>query len=760
MARSLVVVESPSKAKTIKKYLGEGFDVVASVGHIKDLPKSEIGVDLEQGFEPHYVTIRGKTRVLKEIRDKAEKADVIYLGPDPDREGEAIAWHLAQEVRKANKKAPIHRILIHEITLKGIQDAIASPSEINADKFYSQQARRVLDRLVGYQISPILWDKVRRGLSAGRVQSVAVRLIVDREQEISRFTPEEYWSIEAQLKAKEDPGFVARWVKRHDEPALSNGAMAQAVVDGCSAGQFVVGEVIRKERRRNPPAPFTTSKLQQAAAQRLRFTAKRTMQIAQQLYEGVELGEAGLVGLITYMRTDSTRLGDEAVAGCRSFIQTKYGDPYLPAKPRVYKTRQNAQDAHEAIRPTSMDFPPETVESFLSREQFKLYNLIWQCFLACQMEAAVYDQTSIEIHNGPHHFRATGSIQTFPGYLIVYGEDQDEDEGRRLPVVQGGEVLQCAGLGSTQHFTQPPPRFNEATLVKELEERGIGRPSTYASIISTIQEKGYAEKDGARFKPTDLGTVVTDLLVQNFPQILDVGFTAQMESELDHVEEGQREWDKVLGEFYEPFRQTLDEAKLGMRNLKRESTPTDISCPNCGTKMVVKWGKNGYFLACDNYPTCKTTAEFTRDEQGQIQLVDAKAESAGKCELCGSDMIIKAGRYGRFLACSAYPTCKNTRGFAVDVNCPKCNGSIQEKRSKRGKPFYGCSNFPKCDFAVWDRPVAVPCPSCGASFLLEKGAAGHLQCDSCKAKYNSLQEVQGMLNASPQEPAVVVEAEV
>jgi DNA topoisomerase-1 len=753
MSRSLVIVESPSKAKTIKKYLGEGFDVTASVGHIKDLPKNDIGVDVDKGFKPRYVTIRGKNKVLKDIRDRAKAADVIYLGPDPDREGEAIAWHLAQEIKKAAKGKPIYRVMINEITKKGVKEAINNPRSINEDRFYSQQTRRILDRLVGYQISPLLWDKVRRGLSAGRVQSVAVRMIVDRESDIAAFEPEEYWHLDVHLEAEQEPTFWSRLSRIKGEKAtLGDEASTNAVLAACKETPFVVSRVIRKERKRNPPAPFTTSKLQQAAAQRLRMTTKRTMQVAQQLYEGIELGEQGAVGLITYMRTDSTRLSDDAVKDCRDYIEKKYGSENLPSQARSYKTGKNAQDAHEAIRPTSVTNTPAMVASYLSREQHRLYKLIWERFVACQMESARYDQTSIEITNGDNLFRSSGSILTFPGYLAVYGEASGEDEDKTLPVVEEGDVLKCLEYKPQQRFTQPPPRFSEATLVKELEEEGIGRPSTYASIISTIQDKNYVDKENGRFKPTELGSVVTELLVESFPEILDSAFTAQMERDLDRIEEGEEDWGQILSQFYTPFKSTLDAAKEGMRNLKRESTPTDIDCPTCGSKMMIKWGKNGYFLACSNYPDCKTTQEFERDAEGNIKPVEKVVEVAGECDKCGADMIVKSGRYGRFLACSAYPDCKNTKPLALEAACPKCGGELYEKRSRRGKVFYGCSNYPDCDFAAWDKPLPVPCPVCDTSYMLEK-KGGNVHCPVCQAQYGSRQEVEEELAREDRQPS-------
>ncbi len=755
MSKNLVIVESPSKAKTIKKYLGAGFDVTASVGHIKDLPKNAMGVDVGKAFKPQYVTIRGKNKILQDIRDKAKKAEVVYLAPDPDREGEAIAWHLAQEIRKANKDAKIYRVMINEITKKGVTEALQNPKEVDEQRFYSQQTRRILDRLVGYLISPLLWDKVRRGLSAGRVQSVAVRLIVDREVTIERFDMEEYWTIEAQLEGQEPPAFAARLSKiGGKKAAIADEASAKAVADACRAGQFTVDTIKRKQRKRNPSAPFTTSTLQQAAAQRLRFTAKKTMQVAQQLYEGVELGEEGAAGLITYMRTDSTRISDDAITDVRAFIEASYGADHLPGKPRKFKTRKGAQDAHEAVRPASMLYPPAAIKAHLSRDQFRLYELIWNRFVACQMEAARYDQTTLDILNGDHTFRASGSIMTFAGYLSVYGEEANEDEGRTMPNLSEGQALTCQKIEEGQHFTQPPPRFTEATLVKELEEQGIGRPSTYAAIISTIQDKGYVDKEKGKFKPTELGAVTTELLVECFPDILSVDFTARMEGELDSIEEGSLEWTGVLDRFYEPFTATLAEARDQMRNLKQETRPTSLPCPTCASPLVIKWGKNGYFLACGTYPTCRFTSEFVKDEEGEIQMVEEEVEVMGLCDKCGKDMIVKSGRFGRFLACSDYPTCKNTRGFSIGVPCPECASSIIEKRSKRGKTFYGCSDYPKCKFAVWQKPIPHPCPTCGAAYLVEKEGGGtELNCTTCSATFGSLDEVKVMaselLDADP-----------
>lgn len=740
-SKSLLIVESPSKARTIKKYLGPSFDVTASVGHVKDLPKNKIGVDVTKDFEPEYVTIRGKNKIIKEIRTKAKAAETIFLAPDPDREGEAIAWHLAGEILQQNKDAKIFRVLINEITKKGVKAAIGHPQKLNRERYESQQTRRILDRLVGYTISPILWDKVRRGLSAGRVQSVAVRLIVDREAEIEAFDPKEYWSIEAHLEGSDKPSF---WSNLHridtKKVEVDNGADAQSLVDAAEAGSFVVKTIVRQQRSRNPAPPFTTSKIQQAAAHRLRFTAKKTMQVAQRLYEGLDLGPDGAVGLITYMRTDSTRISDDALAECRDFIKQEYGAAFLSPKPRVFKAKKGAQDAHEAIRPTSMKYPPAQVKQYLTRDQFVLYRLIWNRFVACQMASAKYDQTSIDIENGDLIFRASGSIMTFAGHLKIYEETtKGENDGKTLPPIKEGEVLECHEIKSTQHFTQPPPRFTEATLVKELEEKGIGRPSTYASIISTIQSKGYTEKNKSqRFQPTELGAVVTGLLIESFPRILDAGFTARMEEQLDGIEEGNLNWIEVLKDFYTPFSETLEEAKTGMRNIKRETVETDVKCGECGKPMVIKWGKNGYFLACSGYPECRSTCEFERTEDGTIKPVVEEIEVAGVCDKCGGDMVVKSGRYGRFLACSNYPECKNTKGIAVGVPCPKCGKDIVEKKSRRGKQFFGCSGYPECKFALWDRPVAIACKACETPYLLEKSrrSGTFLQCNECGEKYS------------------------
>lgn len=739
--KSLVIVESPSKAKTIKKYLGAGFDVMASVGHVKDLPKNKMGVELETGgFEPHYETIHGKGKVLQDIRRAAKTAEMVYLAPDPDREGEAIAFHIASELSCPPER--IKRVLFNEVTKKAILAALDAPLELNQQRYNSQQARRILDRLVGYQISPLLWDKVRRGLSAGRVQSVAVRIVVEREVAVKAFDPVEYWNVDAMFAANDPPSFKARLAKIAGKKAeLTNGEQAQAVVDAVQNGPFKVGEVKQSDRKTNPSAPFTTSRLQQDAARAFRFTAKRTMQVAQSLYEGVDLGPAGALGLITYMRTDSTRIGDEAMANVRSFIGETYGAPYLPAAPNVYKTKGRAQDAHEAIRPTDMQFSPESVEQYLKPDQFKLYSLIWKRFVACQMTPAVHAHTTIDVAApGEHIFRATGKVLRFDGFTIVYqktkGADEEDDVASTLPGIGVDEPLKMSELNPKQHFTKPPPRFTEATLIRELEQKGIGRPSTYAAIISTIQTKKYAEKVEQRFHPTELGGIVNELLVESFPQLFDVSFTARMENELDEVEAGNVEWKDLLGNFYGGFTETLEIAKKEMRDVKRTETPTDLKCPKCEGALVIKFGKNGSFLACSSYPDCKFTGEFTKDEDGTIKLVEEE-QLGEKCPTCETgDLLYKRGKYGKFIGCATYPECRYTRPISTGVDCPRCEGKgyLTEKKSRRGKTFYSCSTYPTCDYAQWDRPIPEKCPACGHDHIDEKSTRrgkGPITCPSC-----------------------------
>jgi DNA topoisomerase-1 len=736
---ALVIVESPAKAKTIKKYLGSGYVVKASVGHVKDLPKKKMGIDIDGNFQPEYVVIETKQKVLAEIKDAAAHVGRVYLAPDPDREGEAIAWHIAEEIRNDNPN--IQRVLFNEITKKAINEAILKPTTLDVRKFESQQARRVLDRIVGYQISPVLWTKVRRGLSAGRVQSVAVRIIVEREAEITAFQPQEYWTVEAQVEGAAPPPFAAKFTKLDGKKAeLTHEGQAREVVDAIKGSPLVVSSVERKERRKNAPPPFITSKLQQEGSSKLRFSPKRTMGLAQRLYEGVEVGEDGLVGLITYMRTDSTRLSDDAIADIRGYIGQRFGADRLPAEPIVFKTKKGAQDAHEAIRPTSVKYDPETVRKLWAAGQgggrderetddlLRLYTLIWNRTIACQMVPAVFDQTSVTIAAGRAELRASGQVMKFAGFLEVYAETVEdaanEDETSALPEVHEGETLKLLETRPEQHFTQPPPRFSEATLVKELEEKGIGRPSTYAAILTTIQGRGYVEKKEGRLHPTELGSMVDGLLLKSFPGIVSSDFTAQMEEQLDKVEEGEADWVKLLRNFYTPFKGEVETAKKEMRNVKAEEQPTDEVCEKCGKPMVIKWGRNGHFLACTGYPDCRNTKEFVKNPDGSVTIVSTTRPSDMKCPTCGSDMVIRRGRFGEFQACTKYPECKTTAPMSLGVNCPKegCGGYLTEKRSKRGKVFFGCSNYQttKCDFVSWDRPVAQPCPKCNLPFLLQK----------------------------------------
>ena len=738
MPKSLVVVESPAKAKTIKKILGRDYLVESSVGHIRDLPKKELGVDIENAFTPKYVLIRGKGKVIKALTESAKKVDTIYLAADPDREGEAICWHLAEELKKAKK--PIYRIVYNEVTKGAILEAIQRPGQINMALVDAQQARRVLDRLVGYQISPILWRSVKPGLSAGRVQSVAVRLICTREAEIEAFKPQEYWTLTATLSPTAGPSSRSRFLaklhrigkekgKINNYGFLIDEARAKELAADAETQTYIVEKVVKKERKQRPVPPFITSSLQQEASRKLRFTAKRTMRIAQQLYEGVELGSEGSVGLITYMRTDSTRLAQDALTSARQFIKTTYGAEYLPARAVQYRSKKGAQDAHEAVRPSVPLRTPAEVKPYLSDEQYRLYELIWKRFIACQMKPAVLDATTIDIKAGQYLFRATGSVIKFKGFRTIYMEGQDDvptdsdsnsEEDTTLPAVKEGERLALHKLEPKQHFTQPPPRYNEATLVKALEAKEIGRPSTYATILSTIQDRGYAEKDRGRLLPTDIGRLVNQLLIHGFPNIVDVEFTAKMEEQLDTVADGKVEWVRTLSEFYPPFQTALKEAPDKMYEARKAmETESEETCEKCGGKMIVKWGRYGRFLGCANYPECQNIKRLNGDD-----IVSAEPEPTDRqCEKCGEPMVIKMSRAGaKFLSCSGYPKCKNAKPLPMGIDCPEkdCDGYLGERRTRRGKIFYGCSNYPKCEFSTWDKPVPKPCPDCGAPFLLEK----------------------------------------
>src|SRR5918999_3151190 len=695
-AKNLVIVESPAKAKTLGKYLGRDYQVKASIGHVVDLPKSKLGVDVKKNFAPDFHVIQAKKKVIDDLKKAAKGKENIYLASDPDREGEAIAWHIADQVAKNHKS--VHRVLINEITKKAVQEAIANPLELDRNKFDAQIARRVLDRLVGYQLSPLPWNKVRRGLSAGRVQSVAVRLVCEREKEIRAFTAQEYWSLTALLEGRLPPSFKARLVQWRGNKVdnkkfrVENEPMMQEILKSLEGASWIIGEVEKKERRRYPTPPFVTSKLQQEAARKLGFQPKRTMQLAQQLYEGVELGSEGSVGLITYMRTDSTRVSADALASVHQHIGGHYGKSYLPGKPNSYRSKKGAQDAHEAIRPTSLEYTPERVRPHLRRDAFQLYSLIWDRFVASQMVPAVFDQTAFDIPVREAVFRATGQTIKFEGFMKVYiegrderapqanGADEESDDSQDingvLPDLQKGDLLKLLGLEPRQHFTQPPPRYTQASLIKELDENGIGRPSTYAAIISNILDREYVlQTEGRSLAPTDLGFLVTDLLVESFPDILNVEFTAGMEDELDKIEDGKEAWTKAMKRFYAPFERDLKKAEKEMRNVKRQEVPTDVACEKCGSMMVVKWGRNGEFLACKAYPECKNTKNFKRHENGEIHV--AKEEEVNElCEQCGRPMLLRWGKYGKFLGCSGYPECTNIRPLEkpmdLGIKCPDC----------------------------------------------------------------------------------------
>jgi DNA topoisomerase-1 len=789
MAKALVVVESPAKAKTINKYLGRDYKVIASMGHIRDLPKSKLGVDVENDFAEQYESLASRKKVIKELKDAARNATEIYVATDPDREGEAIGWHLTQELR--GRKRRFHRLTFNEITKKAVHDALKHPRAIDSKMVAAQRARRVLDRLVGYKISPLLWDKVRRGLSAGRVQSVALKLVCDREREIDAFVPEEYWNIFARLAGPQPPEFEAKLVKSRGESIkVSTGEQSDRIVADLEHASWTVTSVTTKERKRYAPPPFITSKLQQVA----RFPVKKTMMIAQQLYEGVELpglGVEGPVGLITYMRTDSVRVADDALASVRDHVKSVFGEEYLPEKPNVFRSKADAQDAHEAIRPTSMQYDPDTVKMYLTPDQYSLYKLIWNRFVASQMNPATFDETTVDVASGDYLFRVKGTVPKFPGWMATYGlapgseEEKPEQRGDQkdggdddadgvsgvLPPLSEGDRLELRALRPEQKFTQPPPRFSEATLVRELEENGIGRPSTYASIISVLQDRDYVNKIEGRFKPTMLGRMITDLLTKSFDDIIDVEYTRNLEEDLDKIEQGHTNYVRTLGDFYKKFKKDLARAGREMQNLK-EGIRTDEACErcgspmlikigkfgpfiacsgypdctntrelekqeaesqdgeeeidpceNCGRPMVVKRGRFGQFLACSGYPECKTTRKLIATKQGGLRAARPDQILEERCPRCGSNLVIKQGRYGEFTACTKYPECKYVKHKTTGVGCPKDadkGGEIVERKSRRGKVFFGCSNYPDCDFVLWNRPVAEKCPRCGARFLIEK----------------------------------------
>ncbi len=741
MSKSLIIVESPSKAKTINKYLGKEYHVEASVGHIKNLPKSKLGVDVENQYATTYETIKGKEDVVEKLTKLAEESDKVFIATDPDREGEAIASDIAQEIDSKNSK--IFRVLFHEITPNGIAEGMASPKKIDKNLVESQRARRAMDRIVGYKITPFIWKTVYYGLSAGRVQSVALRLICERESEIKAFVPEEYWSIIGEFQAERSESFFAKLIKiAGSEPKVSDSVTAEGYVNDIRKQEFSIADIQKKTVKRNPAPPFITSTLQQEAANRLRFSAKRTMMLAQKLYEGIDLGEEGIVGLITYMRTDSTRLSDDAIAAVREYIYDSYGAEYLPKEPRVFKKGKASQDAHEAIRPTSIKFTPKHVKKHLDKDLYALYELIWNRFVACQMNVATFEQITVDIAGGDYIFRASGSIPMFRGFLQVYddvmeekGLADDDDPTSKIPAdLKTGQRASVQNIIPKQHFTNPPARYTESSLVKDLEALGIGRPSTYAQIVSTILNRKYVEQQDRKLFATELGMVVAKILVQNFPNVLNVKFTALMEEELETVASGKNNYVQVMDDFYHPFIKSLEKVDKEAGKIKKSlQEETNELCEVCGKPMIIKWGRNGRFMACSGYPSCKTTKPLAEDLEKHQHVVGIK------CKVCGGDMIVKGGRFGTFLGCSNYPKCTNTQPISMGIKCPKCkDGDVIERKTKRKRTFYGCSNYPNCDFVSWDKPVLQECENCKNPYLVQKTSkkkGDYLLCPECKEEY-------------------------
>jgi DNA topoisomerase-1 len=749
MPKQVVIVESPTKTKTLQKFLGNGYSILATRGHIRDLPAKTLGVDVENNFEPQYVLIDDRDAIVKALRKEARTADRVYLAPDPDREGEAIAWHVAGLLNKT--KAKIYRASFNEITKSAVSDGLANAGEIDMNKVDAQQARRVLDRLVGYKVSPFLWKTVCRGLSAGRVQSVALRLITEREQAIRAFKPQEYWTIDVTLLKKGDKKanvFSASVAEADgDKFEIQNETAAKKIESDLKDAAFAVSGVKKQTKKRNAPPPHITSTLQQDAARRLYFSPKKTMTVAQHLYEGVELGKRGSVGLITYMRTDSTRIAKEAQTAARKLIAEEYGKEYHPAKPPVYKSKGRSQDAHEAIRPTYFDLPPDKIKRYLSADQFKLYNLIWNRFLASQMSPAQIERTSVEItadvkrisgkkSSGiKQYLLRTGAEKvTFPGFLKLYQDVPDENgngkAAKGLPPLAQGDPLTLQDIDPQQHFTKPPPRFSEASLVKELEANGIGRPSTYAQIIATIIARNYVRLEERRLQPTELGETVNSILVDAFPDLFNVEFTAEMETELDRIEEGVDNWTDVMRSFYSEFSESLGEATSRTAEIKESHREVlKEKCPECGEPLIIRWSRSGKFIACSGFPSCRYTSNVDGDDSNGEQTDE-------KCEKCGSPMIIRTGRYGKFMACSAYPKCRNTKAIPTGVKCPEenCTGDLVPRRTRTGRTFYSCSRYPNCKYAVWNRPVPEPCPKCKSPFMLAKSTKAqgeHLKCPTC-----------------------------
>jgi DNA topoisomerase-1 len=771
MAKSLIIVESPAKAKTINKYLGRDYIVHASVGHIKNLPKSTLGVDIENGYAPSLEVIQGKEDVVKGLREAVKKVENIYIATDPDREGEAIAADIAEEIGESNPN--IYRVLFHEITEQGVTEAMKNPVKINAGLVASQRARRVMDRIVGYKVSPFVWKTMYYGLSAGRVQSVALRLICERELQIGDFKPTEYWSIIAEFATAKRESFYAKLMKidgrelfvpskdnlqeiqhRKNPEAytyIPSEEEARAHLDGIGREKFAVTDLVKRESKRNPLPPFITSTLQQEASKKFRFSASRTMVLAQKLYEGIDLGGEGLVGLITYMRTDSTRLNADSVAAAREHIASSYGREYVPKHPFVYKKKKTSQDAHEAIRPTSIKHTPAAVKKHLDKDLYRLYELIWNRFIASQMEPARMETTTVTVAGGRYLFRASSSVYTFRGFLLVYDESleadapaEEEDSemiDEKIPSgISQGDPINLGSLVHHRHETSPPPRYTESSLVKTLEALGIGRPSTYAMIVGTIIDRKYVEQRDRKLYALELGMQVNKLLTASFPHIFNVRFTAKMEEELDTIASGKNDYRTVLDDFYAPFKEALDKASSEASAIKKSlQTITEEACELCGKKMVIKWGRNGRFMACTGYPKCKNAKPLPEDRE------KTQHHSGQKCDLCGGDMLVRSSKFGTFLGCSNYPKCRNTKPITMGIKCPKCQtGELIEKKTKRRRAFYGCSKYPECDFASWDKPVSTPCEACGSPYMVEKYSqkrGEYLKCPSCKSEVEKEESV-------------------
>lgn len=710
MAKRLVIVESPAKARTVHKFLGPDYLVMASMGHIRDLPKKEMGIDIEHDFKPVYEVIPEKKKTVSELQKSAKECESVFLAADPDREGEAICWHLETLLKDFNEN--INRVIFHEITKGAIGDAFSHAGEIDQGKIEAQQTRRLLDRLVGYLISPLLWKKIGRGLSAGRVQSIAMRLICEREKEIRDFIPEEYWTVTAELEASQPPSFKANLVKIDDKKTkIEDGKSAEKIASELRDATYTLENVDVKEKKRNPAPPYITSTLQQEGFRLYHFPVKRTMSIVQRLYEGMEIGEQGLVGLITYIRTDSVRVSDEAISGARKFITDNYSKEYAPVEPRIYKNKRRAQDAHEAIRPTTFSLPPEAVKPYLKKEEYNLYRIIWNRFIASQMSSAEVEETVFDISAGKYQFQTKGEVIKFDGFLALTAKEKKEE--KILPKVEAGEELKLLDLESKQNFTQAPPRFTEGSLVKELEAKGVGRPSTYAPIIATLQNRAYVVKEKGKFIPTDLGLFVTDFLLENFSDLMEYEFTVRLEEELDRISERELNWVDYLKSYYALLDKDLQQA-MGVESVKATGIPLEDVCPDCGRKLVIKEGRYGRFKACSGYPDCEYKESLVKKE---VKPLDET------CPECGSQMVMRTGRYGNFVACSNYPECKYVKKEKKDtgIPCPQeCGGTIVRKKTRKGKIFWGCSKYPECDYATWDEPLKQPCPQCGRKFILRR----------------------------------------